>query len=1060
MNWINLIAISTLVVFMYLYMKYINHFNYLAQAVKPKMNQNAHILILLGAALTVRLILAYCFRGHETDINCFVGWSNSVVKNGITNFYAEPGFKDYPPGYMYVLYFIGGIREFFGIDPYSSLGIVFIKLPAIICDMVTGYIIYQLAIRKINERVSLICCGMYLLNPAILINSSYWGQVDSVYTLAVVLTIYFIVEKKLPIAYFAFAIGILIKPQTLIFTPVLIYAFIDEIFLSKEGFDLKNFLHNMIWGIIALVSMFACMLPFGFTTAFNKYLTTMTSYQHASVNAYNIWTMFGLNWVPQDGKFLFFTYSAWGSLFIVLIVVIATYISFKVKKDASKYFFLGAFIVISMFLLSVRMHERYMFPALALLMLTFVYKPRKKMFLLYILFSIAHFYNVSHALFFYDYQNFSSKAIIPIVISMGTVVVYLYLIYVVYKCFIKGEVDPELNNKDDRLKNPNSNIKVEKHIGQTDGRRGIMTSETKVKILKIDIIAMIVITVIYAAIALFDLGNREAPQSSWQASLKGESIILDLGEEKTVSKISYFLGNYENRLFSIETSTERNGSWTKVSDFTMTSVFAWGDAKDDAASTQVNTTSRYLRLTSNSEKSVVRELVLLDNSGNKITPVNQNEYKELFDEQDMYPTRSTFRDSTYFDEIYYARTGYEFIHGLYSYENTHPPLGKIFVAISMLIFGVNPFGWRIMGTLFGIAMVPIIYMFAKRFFKETWLATIVTLLFAFDFMHFTQTRLATIDVFVTFFIILMYYFMYQYSTLSFYDTPLKKTFIPLGLSGVFMGFGIACKWTGVYAGVGLAIIFFFTLFKRYKEFSYAKSKIKDSTNGIQHLFVASNYKNYAIKTILFCIVFFVVIPFTIYTLCYLPFVGAEGQGLLTRMLNNQTSMLSYHSHVTATHPYSSWWYQWPIMYRPIWYYSGQVSSTVSEGISAFGNPILWWVGIPAFIYMVYLSIKEKDKKATFLVIGYLAQYMPWFLVTRITFIYHYFPCTVFVAFMVVYSISKVVNRFPKMKKIAIAYTVLACILFIMFYPVLSGQPVNKHYVYTFLKWFDSWVLVV
>ena len=49
------------------------------------------------------------------------------------------------------------------------------------------------------------------------------------------------------------------------------------------------------------------------------------------------------------------------------------------------------------------------------------------------------------------------------------------------------------------------------------------------------------------------------------------------------------------------------------------------------------------------------------------------------------------------------------------------------------------------------------------------------------------------------------------------------------------------------------------------------------------------------------------------------------------------------------------------MYRPIWYYSGIVTDTVHEGISAFGNPLVWWAGIPAFLFMLYLGIKKKDK---------------------------------------------------------------------------------------------------
>ena len=52
------------------------------------------------------------------------------------------------------------------------------------------------------------------------------------------------------------------------------------------------------------------------------------------------------------------------------------------------------------------------------------------------------------------------------------------------------------------------------------------------------------------------------------------------------------------------------------------------------------------------------------------------------------------------------------IHKLYCYENTHPPLGKVIMAVGVLIFGMCPFGWRFLGTLFGVLMVPIIYNFS------------------------------------------------------------------------------------------------------------------------------------------------------------------------------------------------------------------------------------------------------------------------------------------------------------------------------------------------------------
>ena len=70
-----------------------------------------------------------------------------------------------------------------------------------------------------------------------------------------------------------------------------------------------------------------------------------------------------------------------------------------------------------------------------------------------------------------------------------------------------------------------------------------------------------------------------------------------------------------------------------------------------------------------------------------------------------------------------------------------------------------------MGALFGVLMLPILYLFLKNLFGKTPVAACGSALFAFDFMHLTQTRIATIDTYGVFFILLMYYFLYRYLAL-------------------------------------------------------------------------------------------------------------------------------------------------------------------------------------------------------------------------------------------------------------------------------------------------------
>lgn len=1003
-----------------------------------------------AVSFLIRIIAGLICKGNETDMNCFIVWSDMVYNDGISNFYLSEAFHDYPPGYMYILYVVGAVKSWFNISSDSAICLLITKLPAIIADMVTGFLVYKIASKKTDGICSSILSAAYLLCPVIILDSAVWGQTDAVFVMFIVIMCYLLTEKKLIPSYFVFAIAILIKPQSLILTPVLICAIIDQVFL--KDFNWKKFFSNLIPGLCAIVMIGLLMIPFGFNEALSQYTDTLGSYEYASVNAYNIWTVFGLNWAGQDGIFLGLTYQTWGAIAIVLTVIASILISIKCRETKSKYYFIGAFVVTCVFTFSVRMHERYLFPAVVLLLLCYVASARKEIYSLYTVISTVAFYNVAHVLIKFDVNNFDNMAPIPIVIGIAMVLSAVFMIYTGVKLYASGNIEKKDGNnimkKDDKDK---------KDIISDDKKNPIKKSGIFHKMGRNDYIALGIIVVVYAVIAFVRLGNMSAPETEYSV-VKDGVVTLDMGKEVTVSKLWDFLGYENNSKYYIEYTNDSNAEWTTLcgegSEWDGGSVFAWNEK-------EINVSARFFRISPapvNGNDSIM-ELVFTDPEGNLLMPANASDYPTLFDEQDMFDGRKSNMNGTYFDEIYHARTAYEMIHHLYCYENTHPPLGKLLIAAGVLIFGMNPFGWRFMGTLFGVLMIPVIYNFSKKFFKETWISIVTTLLFTFDFMHFVQTRIATIDVFVTLFIMLAYYFMYCYTKYSFYDTKLSKTFIPLGLCGISMGLSIASKWTGIYSAVGLCIIFFVQMYKRFREYLYAVKNPEGKTEGISHKYIADNFIKLFMKTIGFCCIFFILIPALIYLVSYIPFNDGTDRGLIEKIIVAQNTMFSYHSQLTADHPYSSTWYQWPIMYRPMWYYSGIVSDTVREGISAFGNPLVWWAGIPAALYMLYLIFKEKDKNAGFLVIGYLAQYAPWFFVTRVVFIYHYFPSVPFVTVMVGYSLYKLVQKWPSLKKWTYIYVALAIVLFIMFYPVLSGLPVNIHYVERFLKWFDSWVLI-
>ena len=1064
-------------------------------------SRRSFLWLIFGGALLLRLILAYTTHGFGNDIACFASWADRIFTVGPGQFYSAETFADYPPGFLYVLYVIGALRSLLQIPYYSDLHILLLKLPAILCDIACGFLLYREAVKRLHlsEWQGVCVASAYLFQPAILLNSSCWGQVDSVHTLVVILMCLFLMEGNMLPAYAIYGLGVLLKPQMLIFTPVLLVGILDHVFL--KDFSVRKFFYNLCGGLAVICGMFLMCAPFGLNAAISQYTSTLGSYEYAAVNAYNFWGLLGMNWIGQNTVFLFLPCKAWGTIAILLIVLFTFLIALRCRKEPSRYFCLGAFIILTMFLFSVRMHERYMYPGLALLLFCCLYKSSGAFWKCYAGFAALHFYNTADVLYHYDPQNYDRKAPIILLVSAGMLCCLYYFYRILWKYYVHGEPVVAAAS----TKEPAAANRKTKTSRQPAGGRSLIfllrdhflsplepvPSGKEFRFTKLDLCLLLAIVMLYSCFALYDLGDRKAPVTTYDMTLN-QTIELEFSEDALPVAMASYLAPWHQRHFTAEVKSNAEDAWTHLGEVILNNVFTWQDVSlqdllaqaTESGASDVSYTTRYLRLTLSDTDASLIELVFLDADGNITRPLNADTYGTLFDESDLYPERYSFRNSMYFDEIYHARTAYEFLHGLPTYENTHPPLGKIFIALGAAIFGMNPFGWRIIGTLFGIAMLPFLYLFGKRMTRNTPAAALACFLFAFDFMHFTQTRIATIDVYITFFVIAMYYFMYRYCTMSFYDTPLHKTFIPLGLCGVCMGLGIASKWTGVYAGCGLALLFFAHLLRRYREYLYAKAHPGKSTAGIQHQYIVKNFSGYTVKTIDFCLTFFVLIPVVIYLLSYLPFVDNAHPGLLDRMLANQTSMFNYHSGLEATHPYSSSWYEWPTMIRPIWYYSGYLTDTVKEGISAFGNPIVWWIGVPAFVYLLYLlftqstllrTLTGRKKKipaaevlsrrefsvAAFLVVGYLAQYLPWFFVTRITFIYHYFPSTPFVVLMIVYSLMQLKKQMSDRTFVIICcvYATLAFGLFLLFYPVLSGQPVDVAFVVKYLRWRPDWVLI-
>ena len=594
------------------------------------------------------------------------------------------------------------------------------------------------------------------------------------------------------------------------------------------------------------------------------------------------------------------------------------------------------------------------------------------------------------------------------------------------------------------------------------------------RINKTDIKIMAVMTAVYLVIALFRLGSFTAPQTGWKPERLNESFTVDFDREVTLDKILLFggLGDAWGCFGSLEIEAEADGEFVPFSYIDMKSIFKWHFTSDVVTTRRLRFTNTYLRTDKEDDKNEFfraeyRELGFFsgDTQITDFTVENPaaSGVEKLFDEQDKVPDHPTVLNGTYFDEIYFPRTALEQIEKRdVLYENTHPPLGKTIIAAGIRTFGMNPFGWRIMGTLFGAALIPLMYILAKRFFKDTFWAFFCAFLMMFDFMHFTQTRLATIDSYTVFFIMLMYYFMLDYYDSNAYERGFFKSLRPLLCCGIALGLGAATKWIALYGAFGLAVLFFMS---RGYEYSHYNNMLNKSIYAERQ---DGNYKSrafgkwlgkYFYLTGVFCVLFFIIIPIGIYILSFIPIHYNEGQKTLVQaVFDSVKSMYNYHKGVVEAHPYASPWYEWPLDLRPIFYFQGELlPAGRGAAIAGFGHPLLFWTGFIAFFSIFWLMIRNAlkgqnsleggSKLLWFPIIGYLSQYLPWVIAPRkITFIYHYFSCVPFLILMVGIIFRYLETKNFITRKSIRLFMILYLLLFIIYYPVLSGLEVPRNYL--------------
>ena len=371
-------------------------------------------IVLITLSVLLRMLLFAAIRGYDSDMGCWLGWGNQLLSDGLKDFYTATGHEwyDYPPGYMYVLLCITFIAKITHINETSFFSTFIYILPAIIADVLSAILIYYYGGKlKIKPAQRFTLAVFILFNPAVFFLSGAWGQIDSLFTLLLILTLIFMINKKYWAMGILYGLAIATKWQALILGPVLVLGLI----MSHNFKDRKenlNIIKIVASGILSLAVVILLSLPFkadqGLFWIIDKLTQSTGGYNYATIEAYNFFGMLGANWRWADDPFIFgISYKVFGSIMIILSVIVTAIMFYldrlKLKDNYDvlrrRIFLHAAFFMFSVYTFGHYMHERYIFPVVILLLFSYLVENKKDILFSNVLLSSAVFLNEMIALY-------------------------------------------------------------------------------------------------------------------------------------------------------------------------------------------------------------------------------------------------------------------------------------------------------------------------------------------------------------------------------------------------------------------------------------------------------------------------------------------------------------------------------------------------------------------------------------------------------------------------------------------------------------------------------------
>lgn len=322
-----------------------------------------------------------------------------------------------------------------------------------------------------------------------------------------------------------------------------------------------------------------------------------------------------------------------------------------------------------------------------------------------------------------------------------------------------------------------------------------------------------------------------------------------------------------------------------------------------------------------------------------------------------------------FDEVHFVGQARHYLHGE-PFLDPHPPIAKLIMALGIALFGDHSWSWRLGNATIGTVLVAVTYLLGRRMFRSRLAAALAAVLIAGDGFFIVDSRIGCIDIVYLTFAAICYLLLFR-----FMQTPegreRRRTLIYLGIA-----LGL-CLGSKLYVpGVTFLLVAGFVAFTLLRPVTETDS---EPASARMRLAMGGLLLMGSLSAIL-------------YIASFLPHYYLGWWGGIEDLFEYYKGVIWYEKSVsTATHPYASPWWSWPLLLRPVAYWQDFPPKGDVSTIWGAGNPLTWWAVIPAMTIMAVRASERPNLTRTFIVIGYLAYLAMWIPVGRILFLYHYMP---------------------------------------------------------------------